>query len=294
MTQAMAMARFLARKAAAAWMTPYMAGAVITIAASFALIAVVTRLQRGRWPVSRELQTDAAYVVFYLGGFYTFIIGAPLFRLTNIAVARFAPWLRVNLLEHTNAYAQYILVWLAMDLTSYWWHRAAHRLPVLWEFHRVHHSETLLQPLTNYRFHFIDLTLRMTLQTIPVLLLGASTTAWLAAAWFEILIDSLAHADVGWTYGPLGRIFINPAFHRIHHSTDRRHYERNYSLSFTMWDHLFGTAYAGDVAPVAYGVDEAMPRSFLRQFFFPFAVTVRKLTRRVRTAASAAGTPDLA
>src|SRR5438045_396885 len=239
MTKIAAAARFLAGKGAELWLTPYMIGALTTLAASFALIAVVTSVRRGRWPLTRGTATDAAYVIFYLGSFYTFLIGAPIYRVAAALVTRFAPWLRMDLLVHANVYVHTIVLWLASDMIGYWWHRLAHRSSVLWEFHRVHHSQTQLTPLTNYRFHFVDLAVRTTLQMVPVMILGSPLTAWLAAAWFEIAIDSLAHADTAWSYGRLGWIFINPAFHRVHHSVDPRHLNRNFSLSFTMWDRIF-------------------------------------------------------
>lgn len=279
MTKIATLVHFLARKLADQWLMPYLLGAVATIIISFALVSIWTRLRSGRWIYSADLPADTAYAIFYLGGFYTFFIGAPIFRGLTTLVTRFVPWLRLNLLAHANIYFWYLILWLAMDLVGYWWHRMVHGVPWLWEFHRIHHSETMITPLTNYRFHFVDLALRSTLQMLPALILGVPVGVWLAAAWFEIAIDSLAHADLDWSYGPIGWFLINPAFHRIHHSREPRHFDRNFSLSFSVWDRIFGTAYAGGDAPAVYGIDGPMPRSFFRQFYFPFVVLVHKLVR---------------
>jgi sterol desaturase/sphingolipid hydroxylase (fatty acid hydroxylase superfamily) len=46
-----------------------------------------------------------------------------------------------------------ILLFVAYEL-GYWVnHYLSHRIPFLWEFHKVHHSATVLTPLTNFRVH---------------------------------------------------------------------------------------------------------------------------------------------
>ena len=71
-----------------------------------------------------------------------------------IALRRMAPW-RVGLFEVTAAPS-----WLrlpaeigALDLLTYWLHRAYHRVPLLWRFHRVHHTDLDLDVSSASRFH---------------------------------------------------------------------------------------------------------------------------------------------
>ena len=46
-----------------------------------------------------------------------------------------------------------VTLFLAYEL-GYWLnHYVPHRVPFLWEFHKVHHSATVLTPLTNFRVH---------------------------------------------------------------------------------------------------------------------------------------------
>ena len=46
-----------------------------------------------------------------------------------------------------------VMLFLAYEL-GYWLnHYLSHRIPFLWEFHKVHHSATVLTPLTNFRVH---------------------------------------------------------------------------------------------------------------------------------------------
>jgi sterol desaturase/sphingolipid hydroxylase (fatty acid hydroxylase superfamily) len=50
-------------------------------------------------------------------------------------------------------------------------------------------------------------------------------------------LGALPHANVRWTYGKLGRIFISPAYHRIHHSATGR-LDINLGTVFAIWDVL--------------------------------------------------------
>ena len=264
------------------WSSPYTIGSLTTMFVTFLFIMIVTARQRGGWRsvLTRDIAADACWTVFYLGGFYAFFVGAPIYKVIQLVVARFAPWMRASLLVNTNPVVHFALLWLSIDLIGYWWHRLVHRNAFLWQFHRVHHSQADLQPLTNYRFHFIDIALRLSLQYIPAIVLGAPAGMFLSAAFVEIALDGLAHADVGWSYGPIGKMVMNPAFHRIHHSADVRHYDRNFGLSFTIWDRIFGTAVVTSERPAAYGVDGPMPHSFVRQLVFPFATAARTLMRQ--------------
>jgi sterol desaturase/sphingolipid hydroxylase (fatty acid hydroxylase superfamily) len=281
MTKITALGLALLAKATKIWLSPYTLGSLATIFLTFAFIAAVTARRRGGWRslLTRDIATDACWTIFYLGGFYAFFIGAPVYKVLALMVGRFAPWLRASLLVHIHPVVHFMILWLAIDLTGYWWHRLAHRSSLLWQFHRVHHSQTDLQPLTNYRFHFVDLAVRTSLQYIPAIVLGSPTGMFLSAVFIEVAIDGLAHADVSWSYGVLGKLIMNPAFHRIHHSTESRHFGRNFGLSFSIWDRIFGTAVVTSDRPRAYGVDGQMPQSFARQIFFPFGAAARALRR---------------
>ena len=50
--------------------------------------------------------------------------------------------------------AEFVLGFLAMDLTFYYWHRANHSIPSFWRFHNVHHVDPDLDVSTSFRFHF--------------------------------------------------------------------------------------------------------------------------------------------
>jgi sterol desaturase/sphingolipid hydroxylase (fatty acid hydroxylase superfamily) len=66
-------------------------------------------------------------------------------------------------------------------------------------------------------------------------------------------------------------VLVSPRFHRLHHSAEPDHRERNFGMTYSFWDRLFGTADARADEPRAYGLpDVPLPHSFLRQLAFPF------------------------
>ena len=48
------------------------------------------------------------------------------------------------------------ILFLLDDLTKYLVHRAFHSFPILWAFHRIHHTAETLTPLTVFRTHPIE------------------------------------------------------------------------------------------------------------------------------------------
>lgn len=164
-----------------------------------------------------------------------------------------------------------IVVALATDFAVFLAHWAQHRIPFLWTFHRVHHSARELTFLTVYRMHPVDLLLNSLLLALWV----GSTTAvltWLfagaAPAWtmyginivtflFYLLGYNLRHSHVWLDYGPLDHVLISPAMHQIHHSVERRHWDRNMGLVFSFWDRLFGTLYVpSEREDLTFGIGE--------------------------------------
>lgn len=158
---------------------------------------------------------------------------------------------------------------LLTDLPAYWRHRLQHRAE-LWRFHATHHSDTALHWLTLQRKHpvekvmsmMIDLTLVMALQ-LPIwaILLSAAIRSW----WGHFL-----HCDVPWTLGPLGKVLMSPAAHRMHHIRDEALMGHNYANTVTLWDRLFGTW--ADPTPhlnCETGIAEGT-RGFLSELVRPF------------------------
>ena len=222
--------------------------------------------------LTRNARTDAIYTLFYVAGVFSFLVSGPINRALRLLVSDVAP-LDANLARALPAAAQVALAFLVMDAVGYWMHRLMHASPLLWAFHRIHHSQQRLTVLTNFRFHFVEVALFGLATFVPGLLLKAP--AWLAASLVALGVQLLAHSGHDWSYGPLDRLLVSPRFHGVHHSTDPRHYGSNFGMLFSLWDRLFGTALTGERATAFGSPGFDAPESFTRQALHPFLALLR-------------------
>ena len=150
-------------------------------------------------------------------------------------------------------------------------HRAAHEVPLLWRFHRVHHSVREMDWLAANHLHPLDETLGRSAAVLPLYALGFGR---MSLGAFIVLITLQAifiHANVRVSLGPLRRVIATPQFHHWHHAREPQAYNTNYAGEFPLLDALFGTLYLPkDRWPAQYGIDETEPDGYLRQLAWPF------------------------
>lgn len=145
---------------------------------------------------------------------------------------------------------------LVFELAYWFAHWLLHRVPILWAFHKLHHSAEVLTPFTEWRQHPIELFL---IPAVNAVMLG---TVWglthhllgadaqpislfgfdLLQLAFVMTLLHLRHSHL-WlaTTGRWGRLIQSPAHHQIHHSADPRHFDKNLGLFLSVWDWAFGT-----------------------------------------------------
>ena len=132
----------------------------------------------------------------------------------------------------------------ALDLVSYCWHRANHRVAFLWRFHQVHHSDPSFTVSTGLRFHPGELLLSLPLRLLAVAALGASP---LAVVVFEVVFtiaNLVEHGNIGLPLRleqRLARVLVTPALHRRHHTCRAPELNSNFGTIFTVWDRALGT-----------------------------------------------------
>jgi sterol desaturase/sphingolipid hydroxylase (fatty acid hydroxylase superfamily) len=150
-------------------------------------------------------------------------------------------------------------------------HRAAHEVPVLWRFHRVHHSIREMDWLAANHLHPLDETFGRSAAVLPLYALGFGRVSLGA---FVILITVQAifiHANVRTNLGPLRWLFATPQFHHWHHAREPQAYNTNYAGEFPVVDALFGTLYLpANRWPTRYGIEDTEPAGYLRQLTWPF------------------------
>jgi sterol desaturase/sphingolipid hydroxylase (fatty acid hydroxylase superfamily) len=138
-----------------------------------------------------------------------------------------------------------LLAILVFEFMGYMFHRAMHAFPWLWRIHLVHHNDTELDFSTTYRSHPLDLVILAPLTVPVVLYLGFPAAALVVYQLLRTTITVFAHSNI-YIPEPVDRvlryIIVTPDFHRLHHSSDRRFTDSNYSAAFPIYDYLFGTA----------------------------------------------------
>ncbi|MBV8472201.1 MAG: sterol desaturase family protein [Hyphomicrobiales bacterium] len=178
---------------------------------------------------------------------------------------------------------------LAYDLAYWFAHYLFHRIPALWEFHKVHHSAEVMTPLTELREHPVEILAFMNLIAIATgAVFGVMTYAFgpgvrpftllngnIALMGFLITYGHLRHSHMWIPFtGLVGKLLQSPAHHQIHHSTHPKHFDKNLGFALAMWDWLFGTLYVPSKEPEAlhFGVapDEGDFSSVARSFATPF------------------------
>lgn len=155
------------------------------------------------------------------------------------------------------------------DFVYYWCHRFQHRF--LWRFHAVHHSVRELSGIAAYH-HFSEELMHFALYTIPLSLLTRDPYAVPVLGMLLGLQGNYLHSPTWVTFGPLGRYFMDNRLHRIHHSMEPRHFDKNFGLFTTLWDSLFGTLYvpATDEWPPTGVADFPEPTTMREFLLAPF------------------------
>jgi sterol desaturase/sphingolipid hydroxylase (fatty acid hydroxylase superfamily) len=178
------------------------------------------------------------------------------------AVARWTEAQSFGLLHWLSPpdWARLIGAFLLIDGWMYFWHRLNHRVPFLWRFHRVHHSDPKMDVTTANRFHAGEIVMSCVLR-IPVIALAGVRLEELAiyeAAMFGVV--QLHHANINLT-APVDRLLrwliVTPYMHKVHHSNWQPETDSNYSSLFSFWDRLFGTfRLRDDPHSLHYGLNE--------------------------------------
>ncbi len=193
-----------------------------------------------------------------------------------------------------------LTVLLAQDFGIFFAHYLLHKVPLLWEFHKVHHSAQALTPMTVYRMHPVDDILTGTLSGVLMgVVYGVFAFAFSDAAQeikilhlnavvfvFYLAGYNLRHTHI-WLplKGIWGKIFISPAHHQLHHSSELRHADKNMGFIFGIWDWMFGTLYIPErKEDFRLGLHDNEDREFdsiAALYFLPFRKAIERVRRPV-------------
>ena len=176
----------------------------------------------------------------------TFVIAAVAVRPSALRALHWADEKPFGLLHLVPLpmWSQFVLGFLLLDLSFYYWHVLNHRIPLLWRFHNVHHIDPELDVSTGFRFHFGEVLFSTVFRVVQVSLIGMSFTAFAA---YELVFQAntlFHHSNLRLPIRLeclLNKILVTPRMHGIHHSQVRGETNSNFSVVFSWWDRLHRT-----------------------------------------------------
>jgi len=224
------------------------------------------------------------YIAFYTDEFLTVTFGFPK---ESIGITQ-------TLVFYT------IVLTVLNDLFSYIIHLGMHKLPFLWEFHKIHHSATSLNPLTQYRIHPFELIIN-NIRSILIFGLVTGLFDYLSAHQIDKLVflgvnvfhfiflllgANLRHSHVKLKYPKfLEHILISPFQHQIHHSNNPKHFSKNMGSKFALWDWMLGTlVLSKSVGRISFGADKDNSKfdSLFKNLFNPFKAIAYSIISKIK------------
>jgi sterol desaturase/sphingolipid hydroxylase (fatty acid hydroxylase superfamily) len=219
------------------WLRP--AAFVATMIVMFALESILPRKQRVESRFQRTWNNLALSLINSIA-----VRFLPLLSAVGAAVYAEAHGFGLFNMLQLPVLLEYVVVLTLFDLIIYWQHVASHKVPMLWQFHKVHHADHDLDASSGLRFHPVEIIFSMALKCVAVLLLGATPES---VVLFEIVLNSCAvfsHSNIKLPLGldrMLRHLLVTPDMHRVHHSIHRDEANSNYGFNIPWWDSVFGT-----------------------------------------------------
>jgi sterol desaturase/sphingolipid hydroxylase (fatty acid hydroxylase superfamily) len=223
---------------------------------------------------------------FWLDGFYMFF-NFFLFSIAISGIYELLQYFFFSLGLHPKSFAlfdlsilpaglQLLLFFIVLDFVQWTTHILLHKIPFLWQFHKIHHSVKEMGFAAHLRYHWMENILYKPLKTFGVMILGGfePEQAYIVH-FFAITIGHLNHANIKLSWGPFKYLLNNPIMHLYHHaySLPKGKFGVNFGISLSLWDYLFKTSYIPNPdAHIKLGFpgDEKLPKTFWKQFTYGF------------------------
>ncbi len=168
----------------------------------------------------------------------------------------------LNVLPPLQPWLFAILGLLLLDfIGAYLVHYIEHKIPFLWRFHLIHHTDATIDTTSANRHHPGESVIRFVFTTIGVLVVGSPM--WLVFLYqtLSVVANQFNHANVvlpSKLDTLLGYIIVSPDMHKVHHHYKLPYTDSNYGNIFSVWDRLFGTYKTMSRDQLVYGIDTHM------------------------------------
>jgi sterol desaturase/sphingolipid hydroxylase (fatty acid hydroxylase superfamily) len=215
--------------------------AFIIVLGTTLLLERIIPAQKDQRIFSVSLFQDGVWF-FYEPILHAFIT-ATYVALLKIGYDNYFAFLTFDEINNLPEWIRFLFAVLLTDFLFWLQHWLNHKVPGLWEFHVIHHSQTEINFFTDYRYHFVEYLVRNTVLVIPFLVLDFDVPEVVLFSFFISWYTRFYHGNIRTNLGPLRYILVTPQSHRIHHSREHKHYNINYGSLFSVWDFLFRTQY---------------------------------------------------
>ncbi len=259
------------------WYTNYFWGLIAISLMAWAL-EIIFPWRKDQSIFRKDFWLDGFYMFFnffifsiIISGFYTVIsvlsmdFGVIAKPLAIIDISTLPTWL------------QLLVFFILLDFVQWVTHVLLHKYPILWRFHKVHHSVKEMGFAAHLRYHWMENIFYKPLKVFGVMLLGGFEPEQAYIVHFiAITIGHLNHSNIKLSYGPLKYIFNNPVMHLYHHAytLPEGSHGVNFGISLSIWDYIFKTNFIPEdsgTIELGYSDDEKMPKKFMKQLLYGFS-----------------------
>ena len=171
-----------------------------------------------------------------------------------------------------------------LDLIFFGNHWVNHHVPLLWRFHRAHHSDLDLDVSTGLRFHLGEVLVSTAVKGVSIAALGVPPLGFIISEMALLAAAQFQHSNLSlpkYLETPIRMFLVTPYMHWIHHSRRPREHNSNFGTMLSAWDRLFGT-YFMDIRreEIKLGLDEysSLDRvGILRFYLMPLGGSCRRI-----------------
>jgi sterol desaturase/sphingolipid hydroxylase (fatty acid hydroxylase superfamily) len=255
--------------------------ALIVPTVFFVALALVMK-RREAWAAAKRAAHEARINLGYY--FLDALFVVPVLGIVTVAIAVFMQnaalivvpanwWLAIG------TYPTLFLAVFLGDFIGYWRHRLEHT-KWLWPTHAIHHSDEEMTWLTLNRFHPINRITTTMIDSAFLMAMGLPAWAVIANSAVRNYYGYFIHADLPWTYGRLGKVFVSPAMHQWHHAKDIKYAGTNFATVFSIFDRVFGTFALPGPCDVPLGIAQEIGQNVPAQLAHPFKAWFGPLFRK--------------
>jgi sterol desaturase/sphingolipid hydroxylase (fatty acid hydroxylase superfamily) len=251
--------------------------------ASYLTVLVGMLFAESRAPFAPSEQSKPYRVIFHVGlsalnsAILVVILAGPTY-----AAVRFTQeqqW-GVAYLLGLGGWGEIVASVIAFDIWDYWMHLANHKVPLLWRFHKAHHSDMEIDVTTASRFHIGELLIAALSKCLMIVAWGPSLWGLVAFETMLTACSEFHHSNLNIPLGiqdRLEKLVVTPRMHRCHHALHRNCFNRNFTSILSVWDRVFGSYHWARNAYEMEPIGVFNPRGPATMKVLPFLMTPFKI-----------------